>query len=327
MPVIKNREDRLQTINARLNRWNGRPASTDELAGLCQVSHSAIKQDIAYLKECREAPIQYDRKRKGYYYTQPFNLAATISLTDQDVVRLNTAVATLTQFQHLTLFDGLRGTVDKIEKAVRFRAGTAHSPRQVLLFESVPFSKGSEWLAVFLQAIGQSCMVTFVHQRYETEQRKTHQLIPYVLKEHRNRWYVVGWHVAYASIRVFGLDRIVEGSVSLADERAEAPAFDAETYFRQALGVAVYEQPAEEVVLTFTRKQGLHYRAQPFFALQTSDILADTETEFRIRLTVIINDELVYELARMGPEVYVVAPVSLQQKLVAYLKATRQQYE
>ena len=39
------------------------------------------------------------------------------------------------------------------------------------------------------------------------------------------------------------------------------------------------------------------------------------------------TNELVYELARLGPKVKVIALASLQQKLVAYLKAASAQYE
>lgn len=327
MPLIKNREDRLRTINARLNRWGGRPASTPDLARLCQVSESAIKQDIAYLKDEHGAPIAYDRKAKGYYYTHPFDLAASVTLTSQDLVTLHAALATLQQFQHLSLFADLRGTVDKLDKAVRFRSSPADDYGQHLLFESVPFTRGSEWVELFLQAIHQQQVVEFAHQRYDTEVTKTHRVFPYAVKEHRNRWYVVGWRLADQQIRVFGLDRVVAGSIHMLELESAHPNFDVEAYFRKALGVAIYDHPAEEVILSFTRQQGLHFQAQPFYPFSQHDVLLDTETEYRVRLHIVINDELIYELARLGPAVKVLSPLSLQQKLVTYLNRAAAQYE
>lgn len=326
MPVVKHREERLHTINSRLNRWGGHPATTEELALLCNVAQSTIKQDIIYLKETHEAPIQYSRKPKGYYYTHPFNLAASITLTDKDMNALHAAVATLNQFQHLSLFDDLRGTVDKINKAVRFRTNPADDYGQYILFESVPFVKGSEWVDVFLRAIHAQRVVTFLHQRFDTGIRKSHRLFPYVIKEHRNRWYVVGWQLDYNEIRVFGLDRIIDGSVQLTDESVNAPAFDANAYFYQSLGVAAYDNPPEEVVLSFTRHQGLHFRAQPFYPFQEEAVLVDTEDEFRVKLCIIINRELIYELARLGDSVKVLAPPSLIHELITFLQNTLNQY-
>ena len=326
MPIVKNREDRLQAINNRLNRWGGRPASTEELAQLCNVAQSTIKQDIAYLKDVRDAPISYSRQPKGYYYTHPFNLAASITLTDKDLTALHTAVTTLNQFQHLSLFDDLRGTVDKIDKAVRFRASRTDDYGQHIVFESVPFVKGSEWVETFLHAIHAQCVVQFDHRRFDTEVTKTHRLFPYIIKEHRNRWYVVGWQLDYQGIRVFGLDRIVDESIQVTNEAYDAPAFNADLYFRQALGVAAYDDPPGDVVLSFTRQQGLRFRAQPFYQFHEEDILVDAEDEFRVKLTIIVNKELMFELARLGDSVQVISPPTLVQELRDFLKRAWEKY-
>ncbi len=326
MPIVKNREDRLHTINSRLNRWSNRPATTEELARLCDVAQSTIKQDIAYLKDVYEAPIEYSRRPKGYWYTRPFNLAASVTLTDKDLTALHAAVATLNQFKHVSLFADLRGTVDKIDKAVRFRTSPADDYGQYILFESVPYVKGSEWVEVFLAAIHARQVVQFDHQRFDTEVRKSHRLFPYAIKEHRNRWYVVGWQIDYEKVRVFGLDRVVDGSVHAIDDSFDVPAFDADIYFRQALGVAAYDNPPEDVVLAFTRQQGLHFRAQPFYPFQEEDVLADTPTELRVRLSIIINKELVFELARLGPEVKVLSPQRLIDDLNQFHHQAYQQY-
>ncbi|MBN8825748.1 MULTISPECIES: WYL domain-containing protein [unclassified Spirosoma] len=326
MPIVKKREERLHTINSRLNRWGNRPATTDELARLCAVAESTIKQDIAYLKEVHYAPIAYSRKPNGYYYTEPFNLAASITFTEKDLTALHAAVATLNQYQHLHLFDGLRGTVDKIDKAVRFRTSPSDDFGRHILFESVPFVKGSTYVELFLQAIHAQRVVTFAHQRFDTEITKTHRLFPYVIKEHRNRWYVVGWQLDYGEIRVFGLDRIIDGTLQITDDTYDAPPFDGNLYFHKALGVAAYDTPPEDVVLSFTRQQGLIFRAQPFYPFQEEDVLVDSEHELRVTLSIIVNKELVYELARLGNSVKVISPQPLADDLIEFHRQALDQY-
>ncbi|QKZ14671.1 helix-turn-helix transcriptional regulator [Spirosoma sp. KUDC1026] len=326
MPVVKDREERLKRINDRLKRWNGHPVSTSELARHCNISESMIKKDIAYMKVEYNAPINYNHKLRGYYYMKPFELAATVTLTDKDLATLHRALATLQQFQHLSLFDDLRGTVDKLDKAVRFRSSLADDFGKYILFESVPYTKGSEWVEVFLQAIHQRQVVQFQHQRYDTEVTKTHQIYPYVVKEHRNRWYVVGWRLDDKQIRVFGLDRIIPDSIKQLTIDATPPDFDAEAYLRKALGVAVYDGPAEAVMLSFTREQGFRFRAQPFYPFRDEDILVDTETELQIRLDIVVNRELVYELARLGNQVKVLEPAHLRDDLTAFLSDALDQY-
>jgi predicted DNA-binding transcriptional regulator YafY len=327
MPVIKNQYERLKKINDYLTSWGGKPKAKADLLERCGCSERTFREDIRLMREEYGAPIAYDYRQQGYYYTRPFELAATVTLTDKDLSAMHTAVATLQQFQHISLFDGLRGTVDKLDKAVRFRSSQADDFGKYLLFESVPYTKGSEWVDVFLQAIHQRQVVQFQHQRYDTEITKTHQIYPYVVKEHRNRWYVVGWRLADKQIRVFGLDRIVAGTIQLVGVSSSYPVFDADAYFRQALGVAVYDNPTETVILSFTRQQGLHIKAQPFFPFQPTDVLLDTEQEFRVRLQIITNDELVYELARMGNSVRVCSPQTLIDKLSRFLLSALKQYD
>ena len=325
MPIIKNREERLQTISHRLNRWGRKPVTTTDLANQCGVSPSTIKKDIDYLKDVLNAPICYCRKPNGYYFTEPFELAATVTLTDRDMAALETAVATLNQFRHLTIFQDLRGTVDKLEKAVRFRTGQLAYPT-FIQFESVPYAKGSELIEVFLTAIAGQRVVHFAHQKFETEAIKSHRLLPFLIKEHRNRWYVVGWQADYGEIRVFGLDRILPESVQSADESVVAPDFDADAYFRRALGVAVYDVPAQEVILSFSREDGLHFRSHPFYPFLEEDVLLEDENEFRVRLWIIVNRELIYELARLGPKVRVLAPAELVSELRGFLLQAANQY-
>ncbi|GAB3571451.1 hypothetical protein GCM10027578_29710 [Spirosoma luteolum] len=326
MPLSKNQQQRLLRINDRLNRWGGKGSTAAELATLLDVSIRTIKDDIAELRAVYNAPIGHARARGGYHYTQPFDLGAQITLTASDLTALHTAVATLNQFRNLSVFEGLHGTVDKIDKAVRFRADNTTALSQAILFESVPYTHGSHWINLFLEAIRTTSLVAFDHQRYDTEVTKHHQLFPYIVKEHRNRWYVVGWHPAYQQIRVFGLDRILPDSACLVDTTDCPPAFDAAAYFRHALGVVVNDAPVETIILSFTRQQGLHFRAQPLAPFREQDVLVDTETELRVRLSLIINDELVIELARLGHQVRVLEPPQLIIRLMAHLQRALDQY-
>ncbi|GAB2770102.1 hypothetical protein GCM10027275_10890 [Rhabdobacter roseus] len=68
-----------------------------------------------------------------------------------------------------------------------------------------------------------------------------------------------------------------------------------------------------------TPTRGRYFKTQPFFAFSTNDILVDNEEEFRVTLRMIVNEELVYELARSAHETRVLAPESLRHKLREHL--------
>lgn len=326
MPIVKNQAERLQKINERLNRWGGQPVSKAELLRLCHCSERTLRTDLERLRD-EGASIQYDARRRGYFYAEPFDWRVPVSLSDRDLAALQTAVSTLSDLSHLEPFRDLRGVVDKLERAVQFRFLKSADEGRFLQLERVPYVRGGNLIAPLLRAARNQQLVCFQHQRFDAGTVRVHRLVPYLIKEHRNRWYVIGWQPDYAEIRVYGLDRIVPDSLQLGPENTDAPDFDAAAYFRHSLGVAVYlDQQPEEVVLSFTARQGRYFRALPFFPFESGDVLIDSETEFRVRLRLIANEELLYELARLGPDVKVLTPTALADKLQAYLRAAYEQY-
>ncbi len=323
MPVSQSQ--RFQRINEQLKR--GAAIPTPDLMRICGVAERTLKDDLTQMRDRYRAPIQYSRRLGGYHYYESFDLKTVeIELTNQDVAALKNAVATLNQFRDLAVFADFRGAVEKIEQAVRFRISQPPTSQAYIAFEAVPPGRGNELLDALLVACMNRQVIQFEYQKYDDPVPRLRTVFPHLMKEHRNRWYIIGDELNPPQLRVFGLDRIIPGSLNSTDLSFDPPPFDAEAYFRPALGVAVYDDPVEEVILSFTRKAGLHFRAQPFYPFQEEAILVDTEDEFRVRLSIIINRELVFELARLGNSVRVLAPHSLVGKLTNFLQDTLNQY-
>lgn len=324
MPVTQSK--RFQRINEQLKRGSAIP--TAELMQICGVAERTLKEDLNQMRERYRAPIQYSRRLGGYRYERPFDLKTVeIELTNQDVAALKNAVATLNQFRDLAVFADFRGAVEKIEQAVRFRISQPLTSQAYIAFEAVPPGRGNELLDTLLVACMNKEVIQFEYQKYDDPAPRLRTVFPHLMKEHRNRWYIIGYELYPPQVRVFGLDRVVASTLKSTGLSIEPPLFDAEAYFRPALGVAVYDDPAEEVIFSFTRTQGLHFRAQPFYPFREEDILIDTDDEFRVKLSIIINQELVFELARLGNSVKVMAPQTLIQKLTTFLLNAFNQYK
>ncbi len=327
--MLPHQLDRFQLIHQHLDRGGAVP--TVVLARYCGVSVRTLKEDLATMRLLYDAPICFDRQQRGYVYTAFFALKRLeVAITDREVVALRMAVAALSQFRAIDVFRSFRLVVDKLAQAVRLRTDHSSDIEGYLAFESSPVGQGSDLIEPILEACMCHQPITFQHRKYGEAAGRQRVVFPYAVKEHRNRWYVVGFDEERQQVRVFGLDRIEADSVVLlgVDHPLidQAPLFNTGTYFRQALGVAVYDQPPEAVVLQLRSPGNHQFKAQPFYPYAPTDVLVDTPDELRVQLTIIINDELVYELARLGPSVTVVSPASLKQKLLGYLQAAIDQY-
>jgi proteasome accessory factor B len=52
------------------------------------ISERTVARDIEYLRDRLEAPLEFNRKRKGYYYSRPWNLPTPVilSVTKEDLI-------------------------------------------------------------------------------------------------------------------------------------------------------------------------------------------------------------------------------------------------
>ncbi len=326
--IIPTQYERFQKINGRLNLRKGASVHKTELMALCECSERTLKEDMTLMRELYQAPIRYNYSAKGYEYTHSFDLEMRVHLTPNELAALEAAVGTLMQFSHLEPFRELQSAVSKLDQAVKYRFRHPNAENRGIQFENVPLLPGGELIGPLLEAIRGRQWVRFSYRKFENERADEYDLFPYLLKEHRNRWYLVGWALNRKGIRTFGLERINPLSLQLTAIADEAPVFDANRYFEKAMGVAIYEDHApEEVTLSFTPHQANYFKTQPFFPFRNEDIVIDDTTEFRVKLHLIINKELVYELARMGAEVRVIAPKWLANEMIEFYRKAVERYD
>ncbi len=316
MSKNKNQLARFRRIHELLTLRKGVTVKPDEFCRACDISRRTLDNDIAFMRDEFEAPIIWDKKLQGYCYSRPFDLAAQVALNIEDVHRLHVAVETLAQFEHLEVFRELRGTVEKIRKGVSGWVRSAAAAKAIY-FEPAQYA-GTEYLPVLLQAIEERRSVTFSYQSYHQQESKVCALDPYCIRQHDQRWYVVGRSPQYDYLKPFALDRIV-CKPELTKAIFEAPHFKPEQFFQHIYGM--HTEPVEmarEVWLQFTPLQARYFVSRPFHAYYDPEELADGS--IRVRMKVCVTIELIRKLAGYGHEVVVLAPDTLQDTMRAFFE-------
>jgi predicted DNA-binding transcriptional regulator YafY len=153
----------------------------------------------------------------------------------------------------------------------------------------------------------------------ETPTESKYDLEPYLLKEYRNRWYLLGWDPGRGHIRTFGCDRIRGIVVKEAQKFQVQPTFDARNYFEHAMGITVLgDGTPEDVAFRCDPLLAKYLTSQPLHHSQSMDLAEDGQVTVRLR--VMPTFELLQWLQAHASELTLLQPESIRDSVVANLK-------
>lgn len=276
------------------------------------VDKRSIERDLEAMRHderlAYHAPIAYDRKEKGYYYTNPaFNIDA-VPLTEEDLQALTLAANILHQYKSVKLVQQFEGMVDKLGKVVNHLKQPQND--KLIAFENTPYYKGREFFDVVLEAITQQQPLCITYRKFTGTRNDDHVLHPYFLKEYRGRWYVLGFGETRQSIVTLGLDRFVRvtpAGIAFKENKTLRP----KEYFQHTLGITLGSGAVEEIELWFSRAQAPYVQTQHLHHSQKT--VREDEHGLIISLKLIPNPELTQLVLSYGAEVKVIKPESLKE--------------
>lgn len=320
MPVNRNALIRYKTIDKCLQN-HYRKWTLEDLIDECSdalyeyegidkgISRRTIQMDIQMMRSDKlgyNAPIIV-KDKKYYAYSEKDYSITNIPITNQDLGKLSEAVEFLKQFKGFSHFRELDGMIQKLEDHV-YSQKTKQQP--VIDFEKNDNLKGIEYLEVLYQHIIRKESLNITYQSFKARQASTFVFYPYLLKEFRNRWFLVGSTKKNTPVLTLALDRIiaVEKSETTFYENDH---FDAETYFKDAIGVSVSPNLApQEVILQINHQHAPYVLTKPFNPSQKE--ISRDHFGVTISLNVQHNFELEKEILGMGESIKVIAPEKLK---------------
>ena len=132
-----------------------------------------------------------------------------IPLTDSDISAIKAATSILNQFKNTQLFSQFQYAIEKIlDRVTLTENNKSNFNDDIVHFESLPTVGGNEYLEPILKAIQNKKAIQFEYQSFKSDNASIRRIHPYLLKEYRNRWYVIGKSELKNKIITFGLDRI-----------------------------------------------------------------------------------------------------------------------
>jgi predicted DNA-binding transcriptional regulator YafY len=255
-------------------------------------SKRTLQRDIREIRTLFGIDITYDTARKGYY----------INSNEYESSGFQRMIEAFDIFNSLNMTRDL-STIVSAEQ--RRPAGTDN-------------------MYGLLHAIKNSLQIKFLYRKYWNEEVSTRTVEPYLLKEFRNRWYVITFESKGNVIKTFALDRISELEITTKKfDKNEKIVID--DMFQHSFGIITGDgQLPEYIVLSFDTFQGKYIKSLPLHISQK--VLIDNEDELRISLVLHLTHDFLMEIRSFGEDVEVIEPASLKTLVIQSLQRASKQY-
>jgi predicted DNA-binding transcriptional regulator YafY len=323
MPANKFATIRYHVIDKMLrNKYRPYP-SVEDIMEKCSgvllkpISKSSIEKDIRAMKNDEalgyHAPIEYSRNYRGYYYSIEDYSIDLVPLNDDEIEAVQFATNILTQFKNVAIFKDYENAIEKVLDKVNLSGLNSSTEKEFIQFENTPTISGNEFLAPILNAVRKKRILTFNYQSFKSDSGSERICEPYLLKEHKNRWYLVAKEKDVEVFKVFGLERMQ--NVQLASESfVRNSEFKANQFFKYSIGITAHPNlKPEEVEFECNSVLMQYLESQP---IHESQKIRRTGFGAIVTLNVILTFELEQLLLGFGNEVKVLKPEVLIEKLI-----------
>ena len=292
-------------------------------SGKNTISKRTIENDIRIMRSSLlgyNAPIVC---KNGFYsYADKNYSIRNTTLSPADIQHITMAAKVLGQYRGFDFFIDLNGIFEKFESSLQLKL--SHEIVGLVEFEKIPDAHGSHLLQELLDIIRQKKAVWLSYKRFDNNSEKQHLLHPYLLKEYKNRWYLLGLNAKHKQITTYALDRIRDYKIADTEPYISNTIFNSESYFKDTIGITYTGKPAQRIVIRVNNNFAPYFLTQPIHSSQQL-LKSDTENT-TFQLNVVVNPELLTLLLGYAEHTTVVSPVSLKKQLSDMIHKATENY-
>lgn len=291
---------------------------TEEISfELGNVSKRTIKRDIATLKYDLNLPIEYDRKRGGYYLAEKCEFPFP-PLSGGEVISLLIATNLLQQFKGTPLEKSLSSLEKKIEILLSDKVSINPKELEMALSVNISYIKlktdVSDTFDNIFKAIREKRRIVINYHSLSSNETRERKVDPYHIYNFQGVWYFCGYCHLRKEIRDFALDRIV--SMKILNEKFEVQRdFDLREYLNRAF--RIYKGDTQKIKIWFDSYQARWIKERIWHESQEIEDLGNGE----IILTIEGNTEEIKRwVMSYGSHCKVLEPESLRKEIEEEVK-------
>ncbi|MBQ2553334.1 MAG: WYL domain-containing protein [Treponema sp.] len=208
--------ERIVKIHAEIK--SGKYPNVGELAKRLEVSIPTINRDVDFLKNRFNAPIEYDAKKRGYYYSEDFDMPLN-SFSPEDLQTLFCAKMLLSSYEGTPVYDNAKKLIDFLTDSRNI--GNSNFLNRIALPPTPKIIIDEKIWSEIVKAMQENFVIEFDYNgrwNPESSHRRVH---PYQILLDDGVCFVFGFSEERDDERLFALNRIKKLTVT--EEHFELP--------------------------------------------------------------------------------------------------------
>ena len=226
--------------------------SVERLMKELEVSRRTILRDLEELKIFYNAPIEYDRLRKGYYYTDETFFVKNVLISEGELVAMAGILPLLERYDNTPLKETITKVYDTISQMLPSQVEVQSSLLNNVQFISDPLPAiDSDVFNKIFEAIKTHKTVSFGYRSISSTTHSAHKLDPYKIYCQKGDWYAVGFCHKHNKYSTYNLSRMKD--LVLLDEFAPDPDYESKVHIDPNFGIWNNELPVFKFELVFDK--------------------------------------------------------------------------
>ncbi len=288
------------------------------------ISKRTIQSDIQLMRSDKlgyNAPIVVV-DRKYYTYSEIGFSINNSKVTEADINKMSEIVSVLRDMNGFNFFDDMNDIIVRLESNI---SKSKNEQSNGIQLEGNKLLKGLEHILPLYQSIRKQTPLLINYKSFRAIESKSLVYSPYLLKEYRNRWFLIAKPHKRSELITLALDRIVDFMEMTPKDFIPYEGIDFERYFSDVIGVTkAPTNRANKVILWVEKKHAPYVLTKPIH--QSQQLMQEDETGIIIRIDVVLNFELEREILGFGEQIKVLSPKILQKSIKKRIEKMDQLY-
>lgn len=333
MSVNKNALIRYQALDKCFANWHKRH-TIDSLLEYCNtaiyeynksdgIQRRQLFEDIKFMESSQgwEIPLQRIREGNKVFYryeNEDFSINKQ-PINDWEAEKIKAALLVLSRFKGMPQFEWVNELILKLKNAFDLEENSS----EIISFDSNEYLKNIHFIGDLFEAILYKKVLKLEYQTFTDATSKTFEFHPYYLKQHNNRWFVIGLYPRFENLTNFAIDRIINFETSAIDYIPTS--IDFNDYFDDYIGITKPKNAVEKIVFNAPIYLKPYITTKPLHGSQKR--VSESEKNYRFSIELAINFELENLILSYGETLEVIEPIHFREKIKIRLQKSFELYK